>query len=91
MKLRHTTTVRRKVRARGSIVAMVAAAAALTVGASPVAAFEPPADPNDNFSCEGGPVAGHPGHRGLQKAMTHAASPTAWNAVDNAGPITLCG
>ncbi len=71
-------------------VAVIATVAALGATAGSVAAFEPPADPNDNFTCNGGPVAGHPGHKGLARAMTRAASPTAWNAAFNAGPVGNC-
>jgi len=88
MGARQDQTGRRGATTRRTIVAATAVVT-LATGAAPAAAFEPPADPNDNFSCDGGPVAGHPG-RGLATAMAHAASPTAWNAVNNAGPITLC-
>lgn len=72
-------------------IGIVVATAALAVGTGNAAAFEPPHDPTDTFTCDGGPVAGHPGRRGLATAMVHAASTTAWSAVDNAAPITLCG
>lgn len=80
---------------KSRLIRQIAAAAAVTVAATgfsagAASAFEPPADPNDNFTCDGGPVAGHPGHRGLAVAMGHASSPTAWNAAFNAGPITSC-
>jgi hypothetical protein len=70
--------------------AIVTTTAALAVTAGSANAFEPPADPTDNFTCEGGPVAGHPGHNGLGTAMTHASSPTAWNAAFNPGPVGNC-
>lgn len=53
-------------------------------------AFEPPADPHNNFDCDGGPVAGHPGANGLGTAMGHASSLTAWSAADNSDQIALC-
>ncbi len=93
MNTRQNQTERRGATFRRIVVVTTGVVAVVTfgAGATPAAAFEPPADPNNNFTCDGGPVAGHPGHRGLAKAMTRAASPTAWNAVDNADPITLCG
>ncbi|MDH3753146.1 MAG: hypothetical protein OEU32_04665 [Acidimicrobiia bacterium] len=72
-------------------VAILAIATTLALGAGPAAAFEPPADPTDRFTCEGGPVAGHPGHRGLSVAMGHATAPTAWSATSDTGPVTTCG
>ena len=63
----------------------------LSVGIGGAAAFEPPADPNDNFTCEDGPVAGHPGVDGLAKAMMNASSMTAWSASMNAAPVDTCG
>lgn len=65
--------------------------AGLTSSATGAGAFEPPADPTNNFTCEGGAVPGHPGAKGLQVAMGKASSSTAWNAVANADPIELCG
>jgi hypothetical protein len=60
-----------------------------TVGSA--AAFVPPADPANRFSCPGGdPVLGHPGSVGLQKVVPTGKSLGPWNAVFNADPITLC-
>jgi hypothetical protein len=72
--------------------------AALTVTAAPALAMQPPGEPDPtHFGCDGGndsAVAGHPGATGLLDAaplvagLTGDTSPTAWNAVDHADPIT---
>lgn len=79
--------MRRKM--RRSIVA-VATGLLLTLAASPAMAFEPPSDPAGLFSCDGGPVAGHPGSAGLQDALATGNTVAAWNAVFNSAQIDLC-
>jgi hypothetical protein len=64
-------------------------------------AMQPPADAaSHRFGCvdgEDNAVAGHPGARGLVDATPKVAAltgnpmPTAWNAVQHAGPIQLGG
>ena len=66
-----------------------AAALALSLGTGSALAFEPPSDPADAFSCDGGPVAGHPGADGLTDAMSASGNPTAWNATQG-GQVTTC-
>jgi hypothetical protein len=66
----------------------------LTVGtATGVAAFEPPSDPADKFTCDPNPVSGHPGSPGLEGVVFSEKSLGAWNAVFAPGgtPVTLCG
>ena len=75
---------------RRMLVAMAATAGAVALSSGVAAGFEPPADPNDNFTCDGGPVAGHPGHTGLMVAMGKASSVTAWAATSDDGPVTTC-
>ena len=72
------------------IVAVAATTGAIALTGGVAAAFEPPADPTDNFTCDGGPVAGHPGHRGLMVAMGKSSSGTAWAATSEDGPVTTC-
>jgi hypothetical protein len=73
----------------------------LAVGmtAAPALAMQPPGHgAQDRFGCvDGGDsaVAGHPGAAGLVDAtplvggLTDDPQPTAWNAVERAGPIEL--
>lgn len=73
--------------------------AVLALGSGTVQAMEPPGEPaKEHFGCVNGDddaVGGHPGAAGLTHAVptvtanTGDESPTAWNAVENAGPITL--
>jgi hypothetical protein len=69
------------------------ASAFITVGTvAGAAAFVPPNDPAGKFSCPGGdPVAGHPGHAGLEIVVPEK-SLGAWNAVfaPHGTPIALC-
>ncbi len=73
-------------------IALALAVAVFAVAGSTgsVLAFEPPSDPNNNFTCEGGPVAGHPGSNGLSTAMGNASSRTAWSAADASDQIEVC-
>lgn len=67
----------------------------------PALAMQPPGVPaQDRFGCVDGQdaaVAGHPGAAGLVHAtpqvgeLTDDPLPTAWNAVEHAGPIELGG
>lgn len=64
-------------------------------------AMQPPAEAaQQHFGCVDGqnsPVAGHPGAAGIVaaaakvKALTGDPTPTAWNAVEHAGPIEFGG
>lgn len=68
---------------------------ALGVLAGPALAMQPPAEAAaDRFGCvNDSPVPGHPGAAGLTKSsplvggLTDDTLPTAWNAVEHAGPI----
>lgn len=77
---------------RRAAVLVPVAALLLTVPAGSALAFDPPADPNDNFTCfDNGtirtPVLGHPGAAGLSNAMGKAHSMTAWEAWLNSDQI----
>lgn len=73
--------------------------AALGLAVVPATAMQPPGPPaRDHFGCLDGvddAVGGHPGAAGIVdatgrvKALTGDPMPTAWNAVEHAGPITL--
>ena len=57
-------------------------AACLTVGTvTGVAAFEPPSDPANVFTCDPTPVLGHPASRGLEGVVLDGKSIGPWNAV----------
>jgi hypothetical protein len=66
-----------------------------TPGAS---AFEPPADPQDKFTCPGGePVPGHPGFPGITTGVAKSfeqsggTAAAAWSAtVLFDGPLGVC-
>lgn len=67
---------------------------ALAMTAGTALAMQPPGEPaQGNFGCvEGSPIPGHPGANGLIGASAKSPdakphSPTAWSAVDRAGPI----
>lgn len=80
-------------------VLFVIALAAIGLAAVPAAAMQPPAAPaQEHFGCFEGDddaVRGHPGAAGVVdaagrvKALTGDPTPTAWNAVEHAEPITL--
>jgi ABC-type sugar transport system substrate-binding protein len=81
------------------IIVAALAVAGLTIPVSGAAAFEPPSDPQDRFSCVGGvdPVAGHPGFPGIATGLEQASSNSggvgtaAWSAVFKGnGTIVLC-
>lgn len=81
--------------------AILSTALLVTLGmtAGPAAAMQPPGEPaQEHFGCVDGrdsAVAGHPGAAGLVDAtprvaeLTDDPSPTAWNAVEHAGPVEL--
>ncbi len=62
----------------------VIVAASSVMSAPSALAFEPSADPKDNFSGPGGdPVSGHPGFSGILTG--------AWNSyVNSGGPPDVC-
>jgi hypothetical protein len=76
----------------------------LLVGASPMmfasnaAAFEPPADPQDKFTCTSeGPVPGHPGFPGIANGVeksfgnSDGNAAAAWSGtVLFHGPLDVC-
>jgi hypothetical protein len=71
----------------------------LAVPAGTASGFEPPADPQDRFTCPGGePVPGHPGFPGIATGVEMSIvnsgerAVAAWSAVFNnpTGTITLC-
>lgn len=82
-----------------SLLAVVVLALGLLAG--PATGMEPPGKgAQSRFGCVDGrdsPVAGHPGAAGLLNSaprvreLTGDPSPTAWNAVEHAGPIVLGG
>lgn len=66
----------------------------LAMTAGTALAMQPPGEPaQDTFGCvDGSPILGHPGAAGLVGASANSPdakphSPTAWSAVDRAGPI----
>lgn len=75
----------------------VAVLSGLVLTAAPALAMQPPGEPaQEHFGCvdgEDSAVAGHPGAAGLVDAtplvgeLTEDPLPTAWNAVEHAGPI----
>jgi hypothetical protein len=82
-----------------SIVIVAALVLVFAMPAGTASGFEPPADPQDKFTCPGGePVPGHPGFPGIatgteQSFMnTDGRAVAAWSAVFNnpTGTITLC-
>lgn len=85
----------------GKRVSIVLATLAVAIAgvAAPAQAMQPPGHgAKDRFGCVDGEnqaVAGHPGATGLLHAAPRVAAltgndaPTAWNAVERAGPIEL--
>ena len=72
------------------------AAGAMIPGA---AAFEPPADPQNTFTCPGGglPVPGHPGYPGIETGTyksyfnSGGQAAAAWSATKLfGGPLEVC-
>jgi hypothetical protein len=72
---------------------------AASIGIAPSAsAFEPPADPEDKFTCPGGTfVPGHPGYPGIATGTSESfvnsggQAAAAWSATTLFdGPLALC-
>jgi hypothetical protein len=70
---------------------------AATAAIPGAAAFEPPADPQNIFTCDGGPVQGHPGFPGIATGagMSYVHSggnaAAAWSATTLfGGPLAAC-
>jgi hypothetical protein len=79
---------------RKGVLAFLMAACLMVGTVTGAAAFEPPRDPANKFSCPGGdPVVGHPGSAGLAGRISedHLGP---WNAVfapnPHGSPIALC-
>ena len=78
------------IRTRRTGTLLAAVSLALALGAGSAVAFEPPGnEPTDLFSCHPNAVLGHPGGKGLVKAMAASGNRTAWNAHDN-GNVGNC-
>jgi hypothetical protein len=71
---------------------------AASIGIAPSAsAFEPPADPEDKFTCPGDPVSGHPGSPGIATGTNESFvnsggnAAAAWSATTLfRGPLIVC-
>ncbi|MFU8840752.1 MAG: hypothetical protein ACNA8R_08505 [Nitriliruptoraceae bacterium] len=94
-----TSTSTRGMAVRRTAITVAGVAAALGLLGAPALAMQPAGGPaQERFGCvENGSdaVAGHPGAAGLVAAtpmvrdLTGNPMPTAWNAVERAGPIGL--
>jgi hypothetical protein len=66
--------------------------AAASIGTAPSAsAFEPPADPEDKFTCPGDFVSGHPGFPGIATGTHESFVNSGGNAAAALSATTLFG
>lgn len=84
-------------RSRSRTLAIALAGAATLAFAPPASAFEPPADPQDRFTCPDGPVPGHPGFPGIVTGVENSfansdgTAAAAWSATELfGGPLAVC-